>query len=78
MVLTAYLALSPVTGLSCHCRLADTSAKLDASVGASGPHAFAVRGPRARQARRRVHRIPPPASVTLRNAPLSGAGRGGL
>jgi hypothetical protein len=43
MVLTAYFALSPVTGLSCHRRLADTSAKLDASVGASGPHDFAVR-----------------------------------
>jgi hypothetical protein len=43
MVLTAYFALSPVTGLSCHRRLADTSAKLDTSVGASGPHDFAVR-----------------------------------
>jgi hypothetical protein len=40
---TAYIALSPVTGLSCHRRLADNSAKLDASVGASGPHDFAVR-----------------------------------
>ena len=51
----AYVALSPVTGLFCHRRLrikvlsapgrADlTSAKLDASVGASGPHGFAVRG----------------------------------
>jgi hypothetical protein len=36
-------ALSPVTGLVCHRRLADTSATLDASVGASGPHDFAVR-----------------------------------
>jgi hypothetical protein len=43
MVLTAYFALSPVTGLVCHRRLADTSATLDASVGASGPHDFAVR-----------------------------------
>ena len=40
---TAYTALSPVTGLSCHRRLADTSARLDSSVGASGPHDFAVR-----------------------------------
>jgi hypothetical protein len=32
-----------VTGLVCHRRLADTSATLDASVGASGPHDFAVR-----------------------------------
>src|ERR1700691_1582337 len=38
MVLTVSFGLSPVTGLSCHRRLADTSAKLDASVGASGPH----------------------------------------
>ena len=38
-----YNALSPVTGLSCHRRLADTSARLDASVGASGPRDFAVR-----------------------------------
>src|ERR1700739_673464 len=55
MVLTAYSALSPVTGLFCHRHLADTgvsgplgltspSTKLDASVGASGPHGFAVRG----------------------------------
>jgi hypothetical protein len=54
MVLTAYVGLSPVTGLFCHRRLADivlskpgwadlNSAKLDASVGASGPHDFAVR-----------------------------------
>ncbi len=40
---TASFALSPVTGLSCHRRRADTSAPLDASVGASGPHDFAVR-----------------------------------
>jgi hypothetical protein len=50
----SYVALSPVTGLFCHRRprisglsapgRADLpSAKLDASVGASGPHDFAVR-----------------------------------
>src|ERR1700675_4034339 len=39
---TVYLALSPVTGLSCHRRRADTTAQLDASIGASGPHDFAV------------------------------------
>jgi hypothetical protein len=71
----------PGDRLSCHRRLADTSAKLSASTGAPGPHDFAVRRPvfakrlrRAlcksaevlarrtsafRQARRRVHRIPP-------------------
>ncbi len=53
---TAYSALSPVIGLSCHRRLADTSAKLDASVEASGPHDFAVRIRAVRQRRIRVHR----------------------
>jgi hypothetical protein len=54
MVLTVSFVLSSVTGLFCHRRQrisglsapgrADTpSAKLDASVGASGPHDFAVR-----------------------------------
>jgi hypothetical protein len=76
MVLTAYFALSPVTGLSCHRRLADTSAKLDASVGASGPHDFAVRSlvhssraPKASIASR-------PTFVTMANAPLSGGTTG--
>src|SRR5216683_3274042 len=50
---TAYVALSPVTGLFCHRRqrikfclspVGPTQLrKLDASVGASGPHDFAVR-----------------------------------
>ena len=50
------------------------SRELDASVGASGPHVFAVRE------QHRPSSAPPasiasrPASVTLRNAPLSGAG----
>jgi hypothetical protein len=41
---TAYFALSLVTGLFCHHRPQETSAsrELDASVGASGPHDFAV------------------------------------
>jgi hypothetical protein len=39
----AYIALSPVTGLSCHRRLQITTCILDTSVGASGPHDFAVR-----------------------------------
>jgi hypothetical protein len=43
MVLTVSFALSPVIGLCCHRRLAETSAKLDASVETSGPHDFAVR-----------------------------------
>jgi hypothetical protein len=40
---TASFVLSPATGLSCHRRLASNPARLDASVGASGPHDFAVR-----------------------------------
>src|SRR5947209_12177212 len=43
MVLTVSFALSPVTGLYCHCRRQVTTCRLDASVGASGPHDFAVR-----------------------------------
>jgi hypothetical protein len=35
------------------------SQELDASVGASGPHVFAVRVSAVRQRRRHVHRIPP-------------------
>jgi hypothetical protein len=49
-----------VIGLSCHRRFADTSAKLDAGVEASGPHDFAVRRQRASSLRAvSVHRIPP-------------------
>jgi len=59
MVLTVSFALL-VTGLVCHRRLTDirriptrlggcTSARLDASVGASGPHDFAVRNNIVRQ-----------------------------
>ena len=43
MVLTAYFALSLVTGLVCHHRRRKDFRQLDASVGASGPHDFAVR-----------------------------------
>src|SRR6266436_8387539 len=53
MVLTVSFVLSPVTGLFCHRRSTDMAClspvgptclrKLDASVGASGPHDFAVR-----------------------------------
>jgi hypothetical protein len=43
MVLTVCFVLSLVTGLFCHHRFTEDSAKLDASVGASGPHDFTVR-----------------------------------
>jgi hypothetical protein len=62
MVLTAYFVLSPVTGSlatvirgydASHTRLGGcTSAKLDASVGASGPHDFTVRDMHRSSARR--------------------------
>src|SRR5437667_12058890 len=55
MVLTAYFRLSPATRLVCHRRLRiwyvktrlglRTSARLDASIGASEPHDFTVREP---------------------------------
>src|SRR3954449_2083720 len=59
MVLTVSFAISPVIGLVCHRRLARLSAKLDASVEASGPHDFAVRvQPRSSAVLTSVHRIP--------------------
>ena len=60
MVLAAYFELSPVIGLSCHRRIADRSAMLDAGVEASGPHDFAVRKVSALVSSTPcVHRIPP-------------------
>ena len=51
------------------------SAKLDASVGASGPHDFAVRLGAVRQRRRRVHRIQPRVRDD-RDTPLCGVDDG--
>ena len=68
---------SPVTGLSCHRRRRNRFRRLDASVGASGPHAFAVRLRRARPSRRR--RPPHPAAsvrdVAQRPSEWGGTGR---
>jgi hypothetical protein len=50
------------------------SQELDASVGASGPHAFAVRLSAVRYRRIRVHRIPPPTFVTIAKRPSRGGG----
>ena len=48
-----------------------TSARLDISVGISGPHDFAVRGATSLVADiARVHRIPHPTSVTIAQTPL--------
>jgi hypothetical protein len=71
-----FLRALPVIGLSCHRHFADFSAKLDARVGASGPHDFAVRFCAVRQRHFHVHRIPP--HVRDDRAPLWGAGRCGL
>ena len=73
MVLTVSFVLSPVTGLIVTVTC-EYSRKLDASAGASGPHDFAVRLSAVRQKRIRVHRIPPPTSVTIAKRPSKGGG----
>ena len=74
MVLTVSFALSPGTGLSCPRRLVDHPTKLDASVGASGPHDFAVRLTRhsSKAPPRPPH--PAPTSVTIAIRPSCGTG----
>jgi hypothetical protein len=75
---TAYSALSLVTGLVCHHRLADHPAKLDASVGASGPHGFAVRGYALSSAAPTASIASPrPTSVTIAIRPSCGCGMTG-
>jgi hypothetical protein len=73
MVLTVSFVLSSVTGsIATVAPKKHASQELDASVGASGPHDFAVRVSAVRQKRIRVHRIPHPTFVTMANAPLAG------
>src|ERR1700738_4763425 len=74
---TAYFVLSPVTGLFCHRHLAENPAKLDASVGASGPHGFAVRVSTIRQARRPRPPHPAPYVRDDRDTPLFRDGMAG-
>src|ERR1700729_4033582 len=69
MVLTAYFALSPVTGLSCHRRQRNRFRQLDASVGASGPHDFAVCKPSAFVNAPPASTASRPASVTIASRP---------
>jgi hypothetical protein len=66
---TAYFVLSPVNRLCCHRRHADRSTQLDASIGAPGPHDFAVRISRARQSQ--LPRPPHPTArfVTIASRP---------
>src|SRR5258708_27738422 len=70
MVLTVSFVLSPVTGLVCHRRRQNDSCRLDASVGASGPHDFTVRAYAVRQRHCHVHHIPPRVRDD-RDTPLS-------
>jgi hypothetical protein len=74
MVLTAYFALSPVTGLSCHRRRWSYLHQLDASVGASGPHDFAVRKATLSSGAPPASTASRPASVTIAMRPSSGTG----
>jgi hypothetical protein len=69
MVLTVSFVLFPVTGLSCHRHRRKTFHQLDASVGASEPHDFAVRVSALVRSTHRVHRIPLPTSVTIASRP---------
>src|ERR1700716_3473302 len=60
---TAYSALSPATGfVATVIPEKFSSHELDASIGASGPHDFAVRISAVRRRHIRVHRIPPHVS----------------
>ena len=59
--------LAPVTRKIIAC-------KLDASVAAPGPHDFAVRNMLLVSQQHRVHRIPPPTSVTIAKRPSDGGG----
>jgi hypothetical protein len=76
---TAYIALSPGTGLFCprHFRGIVSLRKLSASVGAPGPHDFAVRFGTLVSRHRCVHRIPLPTSVTIAIRPSCGCGMPG-
>jgi hypothetical protein len=71
MVLTVSFALFPVIGLlSPSSRVLD--AKLDASIGASEPHDFAVRVERCSSAALSASTASRPASVTIASRPLLG------
>jgi hypothetical protein len=67
---TAYSALSPVSGLDSHRRLAERAAKLDPSVGESGPRAFAGRVALPRPAKPPRPSHPAPNTRDDREAPL--------
>jgi hypothetical protein len=66
----AYNVLSLVTGLVCHHHRPIIIRRLDPSVGRSGPHALAVRGPAARLAAHTRPSHPAPNVRDDREAPL--------
>ncbi len=68
MVLTAYFALSPATGLATVAPEKLASQELDTSVGVSGPHDFAVR-------KKALSSLAPPASTASRPAFVTIANR---
>jgi hypothetical protein len=77
MVLTVSFALSSVTGLVCHRHQRNCLRELDASVGASGPHDFAVRKSAPSSEAQPASTASRPASVTIASRPSVGRDGGG-
>src|SRR3954468_21205638 len=69
MVLTVSFVLFPVTGLVCHRRQRKYFRQLDASVGASEPHDFAVRLTCCSSAAPSASTASRPAFVTIASRP---------
>src|SRR5258708_1502400 len=74
MVLTVSFVLSPVTGLVCHRHQRSCLRQLDASVGASGPHDFAVHLKRCSSKAPSASTASRLTSVTIAKRPSVGAG----
>jgi hypothetical protein len=77
MVLTVSFVLSPVTGfvVTVPGVKRELHRQLDASIGASGPHDFAVRFRTLRPSGASASTASRPTFVTMANAPLIEAGR---
>ena len=73
---TAYTCSPRCAGLSGHRRLAERPAKLDTSVGVSGPHDFAVRSRLTRPVKPKRPSHPAPNVRDDASAPLGRAGMG--
>ena len=72
MVLTVSFVLSPVIGLVCHRHQRTCIRRLGASVGASGPHDFAVRKSAPSSLAPPASTASRPASVTIASRPSGG------